>query len=212
MAERFDVIVVGARCAGSPLAALLARAGARVAVLERATFPRDTLSTHIFEAHALAFLERLGVSESIRATGARFLRRVDIRQGDLQFTAPIPQRPGDIGGVASVRRLLLDPILADAAARAGADVRMASTVTGVVGERGRVAGVRVAHAGSEHTLQAPLVVGADGRRARRLAQVQPRPERALPVLGVLRGGGPGPGPCDRLSSLGRALRDRLPRR
>ena len=70
MAERFDVVVVGARCAGSPLAALLARQGLRVAVLERTTFPRDTLSTHMFQAQALVYLERLGVSEKLRATGS----------------------------------------------------------------------------------------------------------------------------------------------
>ncbi len=58
--ERFDVVIVGARCAGSPLAALLARRGLRVAVIERAKFPRDTLSTHFFQAQALA---RWSVSE-----------------------------------------------------------------------------------------------------------------------------------------------------
>jgi len=46
MADRFDVIVVGARCAGSPLAILLARAGMRVCVVDRARFPSDTASTH----------------------------------------------------------------------------------------------------------------------------------------------------------------------
>src|SRR5512135_2604326 len=68
--ESFDVIVVGARCAGSPLATLLARAGVRVVVIEQATFPRDTLSTHCLHADALAFLDRLGVTEQVRATGA----------------------------------------------------------------------------------------------------------------------------------------------
>ena len=53
MADKFDVIVVGARCAGSPLATLLARAGLKVAVVERAAFPKDTLSTHIFQAPAI---------------------------------------------------------------------------------------------------------------------------------------------------------------
>jgi len=64
--ESFDVVIVGARCAGSPLAAPLARQGVEVALVERATFPRDTLSTHIFEADALAFLDRLGVTGRLR--------------------------------------------------------------------------------------------------------------------------------------------------
>jgi flavin-dependent dehydrogenase len=165
MVERFDVIVVGARCAGAPLAALLARGGLRVAVLEQATFPRDTLSTHCLHAQALAFLDRLGVSEQVRATGAPYLSRLDVRVEDVEFRAPVPQQPGDVGGIASVRRLLLDPILAEAAARAGADVRMGTAVTGLVEERGRVGGVRVRLGGSEHTLTAPLVVGADGRNS-----------------------------------------------
>jgi flavin-dependent dehydrogenase len=165
MAERFDVVVVGARCAGSPLAALLARQGMRVVVVERATFPSDTLSTHIFQAHALAFLDRLGVIERIRATGACFMDRVDIRSGDVEYTAPLAQRPGDVGGITSVRRLVLDPILAETAAEAGAELRLATKVTGLVEDRGRVAGVHVARNGSASTLEAPLVVGADGRNS-----------------------------------------------
>jgi flavin-dependent dehydrogenase len=165
MTERFDVVVVGARCAGSPLATLLARQGLRVAVVERAAFPKDTLSTHVFQAHALAFLDRLGMTERLRATGAPFIWRVNVRQEDLSFTAEIPRAPGDTGGIISVRRLLLDPILADAAAEAGAEVRMASTVTGLLEERGRVAGVRVSHGRSQSNLHARLVVGADGRNS-----------------------------------------------
>lgn len=143
MSQGFDVIVVGARCSGSPLATLLARRGVKVALVEQASFPSDTLSTHIFEAQALTFLERLWVIEQIRATGAPFLNRVDLRQEDLEFVPPIQLHADDVGGTASVRRLLLDPILAQTAAEAGADLRVASKVTGPVEDRGRVAGVRV---------------------------------------------------------------------
>jgi 2-polyprenyl-6-methoxyphenol hydroxylase-like FAD-dependent oxidoreductase len=163
VAESFDVIVAGARCAGSPLAALLARAGLRVAVVEQATFPRDTLSTHCLHADALAFLDRLGVTQQVRATGAPYLRYYDLRQDDLEIRAEIPQRPGDVGGIASVRRMLLDPILADAAADSGADIRMGTKVTDLLEDRGRVTGVKVIRNGSDNTLRARLVVGADGR-------------------------------------------------
>lgn len=68
--ERSDAIVVGARCAGSPMATPLARNGLRVAAVERATVAGDTFSTHVFEAETLAFLGRLGVTDRVRATGA----------------------------------------------------------------------------------------------------------------------------------------------
>jgi glycine/D-amino acid oxidase-like deaminating enzyme len=43
----YDAIVVGARCAGSPAAMLPARQGHRILVVDRATFPSDTISTHL---------------------------------------------------------------------------------------------------------------------------------------------------------------------
>ena len=165
MGKEFDVAVVGGRCAGSPLATLLARAGLSVALVEHATFPRDTLSTHIFESAALAFLNRLGVLRAVRATGAPVVNHVDIRQEGFQARVPVPQQPGDVGGAMSVRLLLLDPILLQAAVEAGAEVWTGAKVTALVGDRGRVTGVRVARNGSEQALEASLVVGADGRNS-----------------------------------------------
>jgi len=165
VAERYDVVVVGARCAGAPLATLLARRGVRVAVVEQAGFPRDTLSSHLFEADALAFLDRLGLTERLRATGAPFADRIDIRVEDEQLVESWPQQPGDVGGMASVRRLVLDPILAEAAEEAGAEVRMEAKAVGLVPDGDRVAGLRVAGESGERELRARLVVGADGRHS-----------------------------------------------
>jgi 2-polyprenyl-6-methoxyphenol hydroxylase-like FAD-dependent oxidoreductase len=163
MNKEYDVVVVGGRCAGSPLTTLLARGGLSVALVEQATFPRDTLSTHVFQAEALAFLNRLGVLSDVRATGAPIVNHVDIRQEGFRARVPVPQQPGDVGGLMSVRRLLLDPILAEAAAAAGAEVLMGAKMTALARDRDRVTGVRVVHEGSEQTLEARLVVGADGR-------------------------------------------------
>ena len=165
MREHADVIVVGARCAGSPLAALLARRGIRVVVLERAEFPSDTFSSHLFEADAISFVNRLGALERLRATGAPLVARTDTRVEDLELAMELPQRPDDVGAIVSVRRLLLDPILAEAAAQAGADVRTGARVTGLLEEDGRIAGVRFEQAGAESELRARLVVGADGRHS-----------------------------------------------
>ena len=165
MADEFDVIVVGARCAGSPLATLLARQGLRVAVLERAAFPRDTLSTHIFQAAAINFLKRLGVFEKVLETGARAYTRVDLRQEDFLATFEVDQRPGDGGAFMSVRRFVLDPILLDAAEDAGAEVLMSTNVTGLRRDGDRVTGVTAVCQGEERVLEARLVVGADGRNS-----------------------------------------------
>jgi 2-polyprenyl-6-methoxyphenol hydroxylase-like FAD-dependent oxidoreductase len=165
MADRFDVIVVGARCAGSPLATLLARQGLKVAVLERTTFPKDTLSTHIFQAPAINFLKRLGVLDRVRETGAQPYSRVDLRQEDFQCTFSVDRRPGDEGAFMSVRRFVLDPILLDAATEAGAEVLMSTRVTGLLRDGGRVAGVTALDQGEQRTLEARLVVGADGRNS-----------------------------------------------
>jgi 2-polyprenyl-6-methoxyphenol hydroxylase-like FAD-dependent oxidoreductase len=165
MGEQFDVVVVGARCAGSPLATLLSRQGFRVAAVERATFPRDTLSTHIFQAPGINFLARLGVLERVRATGAEPIDRLDFRQNDFRGRPVVRARPGDVGGLMSVRRFLLDPILADAAAEAGAEMLMGTRVVGLTHTDGRVSGVRVAGEWGERRLSARLVVGADGRNS-----------------------------------------------
>ncbi|MBO8192241.1 FAD-dependent monooxygenase [Streptomyces oryzae] len=170
--ERYDVVVVGARCAGAPLAALLARQGLEVCLVEKGEPASGTPSTHIFEADALAFLDSLGVLDELRATGAPLIARADARVGDLRWPATWPVRPGDPGGVMSVRRFRLDPVLAGAAQQAGAALLTRTAVTDLVrAEDGRVTGVRVSSAtggeetgrGGERVLRARLVVGADGR-------------------------------------------------
>ena len=79
MDARFDVVVVGARCAGSSLAAQLAHAGLRVCAVDRADFPSDTPSTHVFQAEGLRVLDRIGALGRVLATGAPPLVRARSR-------------------------------------------------------------------------------------------------------------------------------------
>src|SRR3954454_11633362 len=63
----FDAIVIGARCAGSPTAMLLARQGHRVLVVDRATFPRDVISTHFLCPHGASYLNRWRLLDRVLA-------------------------------------------------------------------------------------------------------------------------------------------------
>lgn len=163
MDAAFDAVVVGARCAGAPLATLLAREGLTVALVDRAEFPSDTLSTHIFESEGVQVLQRLGVLDSVLGSGAPWLERSVVRVDGLRLEEPIPRRHDDRGAWLCVRRPVLDTLLVDAARQAGAQVRTGTTAVGLVEDGGRVCGVKVRDGEGEHVLSAPLVVGADGR-------------------------------------------------
>jgi 2-polyprenyl-6-methoxyphenol hydroxylase-like FAD-dependent oxidoreductase len=65
----YDAIIVGARCAGSPTAMLLARKGYKVLVVDKATFPSDTISTHLIHPPGVAALRRWGLLDRVTATG-----------------------------------------------------------------------------------------------------------------------------------------------
>ncbi|MCA1825044.1 MAG: FAD-dependent monooxygenase, partial [Frankia sp.] len=69
MTSQYDAIVVGARCAGSPTAMLLARKGYRVLAVDHATFPSDSFSTHVIHASGVAALKRWGLLDEIAKTG-----------------------------------------------------------------------------------------------------------------------------------------------
>lgn len=124
----YDAIVVGGRCAGAATALLLARAGHRVLVLERSQLPADTVSTHALLLGGVLQLDRWGVLDDVIATGAPAVDGVDIRSGDVTFTARV-KPTGGVTALYAARRYLLDEILLDAAADAGAEVRTGYRVT-----------------------------------------------------------------------------------
>lgn len=156
----YDAIVVGARCAGSPTAMLLARNGHRVLVVDRATFPSDTLSTHFMTPDGVDRLRAWGLLDRVLATGCPQLHGT---QRTLQGMA-LPADPSDPLTIAP-RRTVLDKILVDAARDAGAEVREGTSVDSLIVEDGVVQGIR-AHTG-EHAFEerARVVIGADGRQS-----------------------------------------------
>jgi 2-polyprenyl-6-methoxyphenol hydroxylase-like FAD-dependent oxidoreductase len=169
----FDAIVIGARCAGSPTAMLLARQGHRVLLVDRTTFPSDTMSTHMVHPPGVAALERWGLLELLEDSGCPPVETYAFDFGPLTIAG----RPRPVDGVAHgycPRRTVLDDLLAQAAVRAGAELREAFTVDEILVEDGRVTGIR-GHAkdGASVTEHAHVVVGADGRHSLLAKAVQP---------------------------------------
>jgi flavin-dependent dehydrogenase len=157
MPKEYDAIVVGARCAGSPTAMLLARRGYRVLAVDRATFPSDTISTHLIHRPGVEALHRWGLLDRAVATGSPPIDTYATDFGPFTLT-------GEPGSAYAPRRTVLDALLVEAASEAGAEIRESFTVEGLVFEDGRVVGLRGhERGGATVTERARVVVGADGR-------------------------------------------------
>ena len=153
-----DVVIVGARCAGAPLATMLAKAGVDVLLLDQARFPSDTLSTHLIQSHGVGILDRLGIRGTLLGLGAAEILRFSLINDDVRIDGVA--EPGDIPAMC-VRRVTLDDVLVKAAGAAGAEVRVRTRVTGVLHDDDRVVGVET----GDGPIRARLVVGADGMRS-----------------------------------------------
>jgi len=163
--NQWDVIVLGARCAGSPTAMLLARRGYRVLLLDRATFPSDTISTHIVQPRGVAALARWGLLEALAVTGCPPMHTYDFDFGP--FTISGTPGSDDTAVAYCPRRTILDALLVNAAAAAGAEVRQGFSVDDILIDDSRVVGVRGrSKDGASVVERARIVVGADGQRSR----------------------------------------------
>ena len=159
---KVDVVIVGARCAGAATALLLARAGARVLVVDRGVYGTDTLSTHALMRGAVLQLHRWGVLPSVVATGAPAVTSTTFDYAHGTVTVPIEPKYG-VEALYAPRRLLLDGLLSAAAVESGAEVAYGVRVDDVVrDDTGRVTGVTVTSRGGRHRIEAELVIGADG--------------------------------------------------
>lgn len=170
-----DAIVVGGGPAGSAAAWALASQGLAVLVLDKTRFPRDKACAEYLSPQGSRILDAMGVLGDVERAGAAQLRGMRVRSPDGGIIhGEFAAQHGFTGfrdrGLA-LRRTLLDPILQQAARRAGAEFRDAVKVEDLLRERGIVTGVRVRTGDGHAELRAPLVIGADGLRsvvARRL--------------------------------------------
>jgi menaquinone-9 beta-reductase len=170
-----DVLVVGAGPGGSAVATLLARAGYRVAAVDRAAFPRDKACSEYMSPEAVRLLDRLGVVGAVEAAGAAPLHGTTVTaargsrlQGRFSHAGAAPFRPTGL----SVARRILDQVLVESARAAGVRVLERTAVDDLLYDRGAVAGAVVRDAdGVRRSIRARLTIGADGLRsivARRL--------------------------------------------
>ena len=157
-----DVIIVGFRCAGAPLAYALHRAGVKVIAVDKDPFFTDQpMSTHAIQPYGMKMYDKLGLGDVVRGLAPRNQAfRFQVEDSYLQM-----ELDGTALDSRSPRRTKLDTALQKAVLATGVDARERTRVVGLVNGGDRVAGVRVKDATSEFELHAPLVVGADGRHS-----------------------------------------------
>ncbi|HTG47660.1 MAG TPA: NAD(P)/FAD-dependent oxidoreductase [Actinomycetota bacterium] len=174
-----DVLIVGARIAGSVLAIRLGGSGLRVLLVDRATFPSPTLSTHFFRGSGCAgVLADLGVLDEVLGWGAPKLV-CEYDHDALAGTTDVSHEedPGELGFNLSVRREPLDALLVrTAAACEGVEVRERTSLVELTAEDGRVDGARLTGPDGDLDVTARVVVGADGHASKVAALVGARDE------------------------------------
>jgi flavin-dependent dehydrogenase len=164
--SQYDVIVIGARCAGAATARLLAAAGHDVLLIDRTNVANDPLSTHGIARGGVVQLARWGLLQGVLDTGAPAVREVSFTLDHDEKVRRVSNRAG-VDLLFAPRRFVLDQLLVDHARAAGATVEMGVAVTGLVrNDQGRVCGIngRLAD-GSDVEVTARHVIGADGLRS-----------------------------------------------
>jgi geranylgeranyl reductase family protein len=158
--NRWDVVVAGAGPAGSIAALVLARAGARVALVDKAAFPRDKACGDLIGPRGVRLLEELGVGVPDAGTGS-----------DLLVVGPSRQRsrlPAFGGktyadhGMVVPRRILDDALRAQALAAGATPVR--ARISAV--DRAPGGSVRALITSDGGRLAGDIVIGADGALSR----------------------------------------------
>lgn len=182
----YDVAIVGARCAGSALALMLAREGLKVIIVERSAFPRDTMSGHFLQPAGVSCLRRLGLFEDLQALRAPEQGMMTVDFGPVILSErPAPAPDGSSASYAP-RRYLFDPMLANAAVAAGAKLCEGVSFVEPVADGQRVTGMRVQTAnGRTEAISARLLVGADGKRSRVAQAVGAQPYDTRPAASCM---------------------------
>ena len=160
--KRYDAVVVGARCAGSPLALRLAERGWDVLLVDRDPPPADTVSTHFVFPNTVARLQQLGALERIQSRHRLnpLLHKTRVLGHEIVggFT-PVDGHDRMYG----ITRPVLDLALLEAAVDAGAETRFGERITSLLGAGSAEDPVRGVRFENGDEVEARWVFGADGR-------------------------------------------------
>jgi flavin-dependent dehydrogenase len=166
----YDVVIVGAGPAGASTAIGLAQRGVRVALLDKARFPRIKPCAEYVNPEALRVLDLLGLSGCVRDAGAAIFRGMRVtspagRTLDLDFAA-------DAGRQAlGISRYALDRLAVERCRSLGVEVFEGARVRALMAGRGPTGTVSANRGGTTIELRGRVIVGADGHHstvARRL--------------------------------------------
>ena len=155
----YDVVIAGAGPAGSLAARRLARDGRRVALLDKARFPRPKACGDCVSPRTWEIWKRHGLADRFAALPHRLIRELEIQaEGQTVYRGPVPKEADEFR---AVDRGVLDGWLIKEAFQAGADVFQETSVRAV-----RADGwVEAEGPGGPLFFQGGLVMGADGRNS-----------------------------------------------
>lgn len=176
----FDLIIVGARVAGSILATLLGRKGYRVLLLDRAQFPSDTLSTHFFRVYTLKALGTIDIRAQVESVAPRLVSNFNAIDGHV-FSEPV-EGPDGPSYYLCVRRITLDDMMVRRVQKERrVTFHQRATVDDLIWENGQVRALRWHQGEERYEATARAVVGADGIHSIVAKKLQPPAEHEEPV-------------------------------
>ncbi|MBP2680911.1 MAG: uncharacterized protein H6Q78_774 [Candidatus Krumholzibacteriota bacterium] len=169
----YDAVIAGAGPAGSSCAVLLGRAGFRVLLCDRASFPRSKICGETVNPACWDAFEALGVAGEVER---RIQNRIIVVSVTNQKGSEVrvESRARDGRCFFSMGRDVLDDILVRAAGESGAEFRDGTAVTGIAWEGRWRIDVRDQESGRTSSVTAEYLVGADGRNSTVAGRLGPR--------------------------------------
>lgn len=180
MSSKYDVIVIGARVAGSITATLLGEYGYKVLLLDRARFPSDTLSTHFYHLPALKSFQRIGVLDEVANSAPKLVEMFN----DIEGTTWTDKIQGEDGldYFQCVRRVTLDSILVERVQKeSSVEFHQGARFTDLIYDNDRVVGAKWSDDAGKHEVTSRVVIGADGFYSQVANLVEPEVEQFEPV-------------------------------